>query len=312
MRPLGNSFATSCFRPALRNSCRTGLVIALALFSPRFVRAQSEAPLEISPKPPQESPESELFDGLLELTEQPQPIAPQIEKNPLIFVRQLMENATESLRSGKSLQETSEVQTEIVRQLDQLIDSLLETSSTSAQTMQNAQSGQQQAEEQHWMEQSIESESERLSQQPDENSPDSSAQAGSSDGENQYPSQEDELTQTGNGTSAGDNPGSAGTGDLQSARLADSGELQQSVWGHLPEKIRSQMQSRMVEQFLPSYRQQIEAYYRALLGQETEPRRENDLRRQAEFNLGSDPLGEPKNRRQTTESQKESQKESQQ
>ena len=41
--------------------------------------------------------------------------------------------------------------------------------------------------------------------------------------------------------------------------------LQQEGWGQLPERVRKQLQSRMVEEFLPSYRQQIEAYFQQLL-----------------------------------------------
>jgi hypothetical protein len=47
--------------------------------------------------------------------------------------------------------------------------------------------------------------------------------------------------------------------------MADPKRLQQDVWGQLPEQVRKQMQSRMVERFLPSYRPQIEAYFRALM-----------------------------------------------
>ncbi|MGN6136527.1 MAG: hypothetical protein ACTHOU_18745 [Aureliella sp.] len=46
--------------------------------------------------------------------------------------------------------------------------------------------------------------------------------------------------------------------------LSDPRALQQSAWGSLPDRVRDQMQSRMVERFLPTYREEIEAYYRAL------------------------------------------------
>jgi len=46
--------------------------------------------------------------------------------------------------------------------------------------------------------------------------------------------------------------------------LRDPTALQRSAWGNLPERVREQMQSRMVERFLPAYREDIEAYYRAL------------------------------------------------
>jgi hypothetical protein len=42
------------------------------------------------------------------------------------------------------------------------------------------------------------------------------------------------------------------------------------VWGHLPERIRQQMMSRMVERFLPQYEASIEEYFRRLSDAERE------------------------------------------
>ena len=47
---------------------------------------------------------------------------------------------------------------------------------------------------------------------------------------------------------------------------------QQTVWGLLPDRVRESMQARMVEQFLPTHREQMEVYYQKLL----ERYREND------------------------------------
>ena len=41
-------------------------------------------------------------------------------------------------------------------------------------------------------------------------------------------------------------------------------EVLRRFWGHLPEKIRDQMQSSMSEEFLPKYERLIEDYYRRL------------------------------------------------
>jgi hypothetical protein len=57
---------------------------------------------------------------------------------------------------------------------------------------------------------------------------------------------------------------SAGRARTSTLPLQDPRWLQQNAWGSLPQRKREQMQSRMVEQFLPAYRQDIEAYYRAL------------------------------------------------
>ncbi len=45
-------------------------------------------------------------------------------------------------------------------------------------------------------------------------------------------------------------------------------DLVKQVWGHLPPKVRELMRSASVEEFLPKYEQQIEAYYRRLAEEE--------------------------------------------
>lgn len=44
----------------------------------------------------------------------------------------------------------------------------------------------------------------------------------------------------------------------------DLDELVKQVWGHLPEKVRSQMQNVSAEDFLPKYQKLIEEYYKRL------------------------------------------------
>lgn len=58
-------------------------------------------------------------------------------------------------------------------------------------------------------------------------------------------------------------------------RLNAREAYQEKVWGQLPERVRASMQSKMVEEFLPSHREQIENYYRRLM----ERYRENDGKR---------------------------------
>ena len=36
------------------------------------------------------------------------------------------------------------------------------------------------------------------------------------------------------------------------------------MWGHLPDKLRDEMQASLSEQFLPQYERLIEAYYQRL------------------------------------------------
>lgn len=58
----------------------------------------------------------------------------------------------------------------------------------------------------------------------------------------------------------------AGKTDVDEA--ADMDQLVKQVWGHLPDKVRSQMQNVSVENFLPKYEKLIEAYYKRLAEEE--------------------------------------------
>ncbi|HTN74239.1 MAG TPA: hypothetical protein VL096_03295, partial [Pirellulaceae bacterium] len=54
------------------------------------------------------------------------------------------------------------------------------------------------------------------------------------------------------------------SGEAKVAEAAAMDQLVKEVWGHLPEKVRSQMQNVGVEQFLPKYEKLIEDYYKRL------------------------------------------------
>lgn len=53
-------------------------------------------------------------------------------------------------------------------------------------------------------------------------------------------------------------------GDPASQQAANQRNLQESVWGHLPDQVRQQLQASLPEQFHPRYQQAIQAYYQAL------------------------------------------------
>lgn len=57
-------------------------------------------------------------------------------------------------------------------------------------------------------------------------------------------------------------------GENKAAEDAAMDQLVKEVWGHLPEKVRNQMQNVGVEQFLPKYEKLIEAYYKRLAEEE--------------------------------------------
>ncbi|MCA9220176.1 MAG: hypothetical protein KDA71_07590 [Planctomycetales bacterium] len=55
-----------------------------------------------------------------------------------------------------------------------------------------------------------------------------------------------------------------GKADGESADLAEMQKMLDEVWGHLPARVREQMQNATVEQFLPKYERLIEEYYKRL------------------------------------------------
>ena len=88
---------------------------------------------------------------------------------------------------------------------------------------------------------------------------------------------------SGNKSASGRGTGKAGTGDGQAQpgapqestdrvgtpkteapQTADVRNLLQRIWGHLPEKMRDEMQAAVSDQFLPKYERLIEEYYQRL------------------------------------------------
>ena len=55
-----------------------------------------------------------------------------------------------------------------------------------------------------------------------------------------------------------------GKGETEDAETADVKDVLRRIWGHLPEKMREQMQAQLSEQFLPKYEKLIEEYYKRL------------------------------------------------
>jgi hypothetical protein len=53
-------------------------------------------------------------------------------------------------------------------------------------------------------------------------------------------------------------------GTKEQAETADVKDVLRRVWGHLPDKLRDEMQASLSEQFLPKYERLIEEYYKRL------------------------------------------------
>lgn len=219
--------------------------------------------------------QAELVDGLLDLLNEPPPVmkkpaesspagtssgAPsgielddeqlgQQAANPLYGVRQNMLIAAGYLSKGFVNQQTRQLQTEIVERLDELIDELEQSNSSQQQAAQ--QQEQQQRQQQAQSEQ--------------QSSAANQTQASTSPAATENQAAGDTERQPGQSEPTSDSPAQKGQAVRPKVELVDPKTLQQNVWGQLPEQVRKQMQSRMVEEFLPSYRQQIEAYFQALL-----------------------------------------------
>jgi hypothetical protein len=221
--------------------------------------SSSQPPTPGTNKPQPSTEQSSLVEGLLDLLDgtepksnenskpstQPLPKQPEIRSNsgssnPLLGVRDRMKVAADLLQQGRSDQQTVEVQSSIVSQLDALIEQLQQQQKSSQR-----------------------SSNQQMQQMRQQMQPSQSQQSSSSKENESSATKPGEANDAGSET--GTTPGDRGEPVDATLRRNDPTALQQSVWGHLPDRVRSQMQSRMVEEFLPSYRQHLEAYYRALL-----------------------------------------------
>ncbi len=174
---------------------------------------------------------------------------PQLANSPLSPVRDDMLAVAQQLSKGSVNATTKQLQDAIVQRLDELIAQL-----------QQSQQNQQPPESQ-----SSSSQQSRSSSQRAADTSSSGSQAEDSQGASPQESGDEAGDQPSGSDTEQAGPAPSGRPGQVSVELADPQRLQQEVWGQLPEQVRQQMQSRMVERFLPSYRQQIEAYFRALL-----------------------------------------------
>jgi hypothetical protein len=147
---------------------------------------------------------------------------------PLLELSRKMQAAEQKLRGGDASETTQQLQREVIDQLDQLI-ALFESQMQQSQTSQGAEGNTEEGE------------------QP--TTGDESEQAGD---------------ESGAGTDSRDGmPGEDGAGRDERER-GMSPAARDDVWGHLPERLRQQLQNAAVERFLPKYEDLIEAFYRRL------------------------------------------------
>lgn len=253
---------------ALQRVCLKCLAGAFCLVSIHIGASPTLGQTEATEKPTQTEPaQSELTQGLLDLLNEPAEkilveqsesadsnggVLPQIQpkdigldgedlgeqsERPLVAVWQSMLIAAGYLDRGVTNVQTQTLQRDILQRLDELIEQIEQPENSQNQVTQS------QAEQQRTARSAGESRSQSLQSEAEKR-----AAAGDDS----------------NSTSMNEPVESGTVGELV-VEFSDPAALQQSVWGQLPERVRKQMQSKMVERFLPSYREQIEAYFQALL-----------------------------------------------
>lgn len=234
-------------------------------------QANGGAAQSTEPQPPQGERDA-LTSGLLDLVEEPaaaptnnppenptaRPTPAEVglegedlgeqSENPLAAVRQSMLIAADYLQRGHTDAGTQQLQADIVRRLDDVIEQI-DAAARQASLQRRSASSQRDSS-------TRESEQSSTSEPPQSEKATSQSLTGAEQ-ERERPAEAAEPV--------GDQPGGTGAAANSQVDLSDPRALQHSVWGQLPEQVRKQMQSRMVEQFLPSYREQIEAYFEALL-----------------------------------------------
>ena len=164
----------------------------------------------------------------------------QASAHPLQAIQFAMLTIADALRRGKADDDTVGLQQEVENQLDELIKQMEKSSNDSSESSKN----------------DSKSKNSQSSENQESSSQTQQQQTGSQSQEEQGPQ---------SGDSEADRPGEKGDQADGQVVLNQVTKLQQDVWGSLPKQVRQKMQSRMVESFLPEYRKQIEAYYRALL-----------------------------------------------
>ncbi len=256
--------------------------------------AQDTEPARRADQPPgSELPNSALIDDLLDLLQPPAKIAPaepppgdaaagepvlrpadvgldgedlgEAPGNPLIAVKQSMLIAAGWLQRGKADASTRQLQSDIVTRLDELIRQLEQSRKDNSPEEQQPQEQDRQDQQQQRQEnQRLQSEQQQRAGSA-ERPPLPKPGEPSLQGKPMPGQSPDEPGGQPAGLQPAEGPGEQGPVAPARIDLADPAALQEGVWGQLPEQVRKQMQSRMVDQFHPAYRRQIEAYFQALL-----------------------------------------------
>lgn len=187
--------------------------------------------------------------------------------NPLEVIHMGMLTASKYLKEGETGKTTQDVQSNVLSRLDELI-ALSEKQSRKPRNSKPEASNSRSKPQSSETEKQDRSQTSRNAPQPKSSSQRNEQQTGEQPkSDRQNPDQSDSDSETSPNNSGEDSR----DGSLNSkAAPGDPRSLQEGVWGHLPEKIRQQMMTRMVERFLPEYEASIEEYFRKLSESESE------------------------------------------
>jgi hypothetical protein len=167
----------------------------------------------------------------------------------LLELTRMMQRAEQQMRAGNLASETQQLQQQVIDHLDEWI---------AAFESQQQQQRRQQRQEGTSVEQG---------------EGDEGASPSERDGDREATPGGDE--EPGDATAEGTDAGVGADGEEGVAggqrESSPASRARDDVWGHLPERIRQQLQSAAVERFLPKYEDLIEAYYQRLAEEEAGP-----------------------------------------
>jgi len=190
--------------------------------------------------------------------------------NPFEVISLGMWTASKYLREGETGTTTQDVQSNVLMRLDELIEQA-EKQSKKPKSSSDSSSSQPKTKLKTKREKSQSPKSENKQRSDQRNKSEGGQESPEDKGDQPQtpPKNEDNDTQPGNP----EGNGSQASDDSRKSNLelGNAKVLQQGVWGHLPERIRQQMMSRMVERFLPEYEASIEEYFRKLSDAEEDP-----------------------------------------
>lgn len=190
--------------------------------------------------------------------------------NPFEVISLGMWTASKYLREGQTGTTTQDVQSNVLMRLDELIEQA-EKQSKKPKSSSSSSSSQPKTKRQIRREQSQGQKSEDKQRSNQQNQSEGGQESPEDKGDQPQAAPKNDGNEAESGRPEGN--GSQASEDSRKSQLdlGNAKALQQGVWGHLPERIRQQMMSRMVERFLPEYEASIEEYFRKLSDAEEDP-----------------------------------------